>query len=139
MKSDESFGVIPLSKTSGQWEVFLIQHHKGRHWGFPKGHAEIGESPLDAALRELKEETNLDCVQLLRTDPFMEQYQFFIKGERVSKQVSYFAAEVEGTVKLQEKEISNGVWCSLSDAIHKMTYSEGKSILSKVMQMLCIA
>lgn len=43
-------------------KILLVQEGKGRHeglWGLPKGHVEQTESPEAAALRELKEETNL--------------------------------------------------------------------------------
>lgn len=42
--------------------VLLVQEAKGPHasrWGFPKGHVDQGESPEEAALRELDEESGL--------------------------------------------------------------------------------
>lgn len=136
MKYEESFGVIPLRKHNGIWEVFIIQHNKGHYWGFPKGHAEEDETPIEAAYRELKEETNLVPISCLRTDPFVEQYQFTLKGERVSKRVCYFMAEVEGVVILQSIEIQNGLWLTVPEAIEKVSHTEGKSILSQVVNIL---
>lgn len=136
MRKEESFGVVPLSKEKGHWEVFLIQHRGGRYWGFPKGHAEEGEAPLEAALRELKEETNLECLRTLRDEPLMEQYQFLIEGKRVSKRVLYFVAEVKGEVKLQSEEINDGIWLPFSEAMDKVTHPEGKAILAEVAKIL---
>jgi bis(5'-nucleosidyl)-tetraphosphatase len=136
VRQDESFGVIPLSKQNGRWEVFLIQHKGGRYWGFPKGHSEGNETPQEAAFRELKEETNLHVVRCLHAEPLMEQYQFLIEGKKVFKRVFYFIAEVEGEVKLQAAEIQNGLWLPLLDALEKVTHSEGKAILSQVVKML---
>jgi len=136
VRQDESFGVIPLSKERGRWEVFLIQHTRGRYWGFPKGHSEGEETPEEAAFRELKEETNLDVVRCLQSEPFMEQYQFLIDGKKVFKTVSYFVAEVTGEVKLQETEIQDGIWLPLAEALEKVTHSEGKTILSQVAKVL---
>ncbi len=136
MRREESFGVIPLSKEKGRWEVFLIQHRGGRYWGFPKGHAEQDETPLEAALRELKEETNLECLHVLRDEPLMEQYQFLIEGKRVFKRVLYFIAEVTGQVQLQTEEINGGVWLPVSDGIEKVTHPEGKAILAEVANIL---
>lgn len=136
MKYEESFGIIPLRKHEGAWEVFLIQHNKGHYWGFPKGHAEDDETPIEAAFRELKEETNLEPVDCLRIDPFIEHYQFSIKGERISKRVSYFAAEVTGDVILQSIEIQNGIWVPFEQALEKITHTEGKSILCQVATIL---
>ena len=136
MRREESFGVVPFSKEKGRWEVFLVQHRGDRYWGFPKGHAEENETPLQSALRELKEETNLECLRTLRDEPLMEQYQFFIKGKRVFKRVSYFVAEVAGQVQLQAEEISGGVWLPVAEAMEKVTHPEGKTILAEAAKIL---
>lgn len=136
MRQEESFGVIPLSKKKGIWSVFLIQHKHAHYWGFPKGHAEPRESAEQAALRELKEETNLDVVKFLQVDPIIEQYQFILEGKPISKRVHYFIAEVSGDVILQEEELKDGIWLSISDALNKVTHKEGKAILSSVEKIL---
>lgn len=136
MKYEESFGVVPVRNSAGKWEVFLIQHAKGRYWGFPKGHAEEGETPIEAAFRELKEETNLDPINCMRMDPFVEHYQFIVKGDRISKRVCYFLTEVSGLVELQSEEIHSGKWLSLEEGIDQITHKEGKIILSQVAEIL---
>lgn len=136
MEKEESFGVIALSKARGRWEVFLIQHSRGRYWGFPKGHSEPNETAEQSAFRELKEETNLDFIRYLQKEPLVEQYYFMKEGRRVSKKVTYFVAEVGGEVKLQEEEIQNGVWVPFPDALDKVTHAEGRSILSQVEKIL---
>ena len=43
--------------------VLLVKEAAGRyigHWGLPKGHVDSGELPRDAALRELREECDVD-------------------------------------------------------------------------------
>lgn len=136
MQKDESFGVIPLSKKKGYWEVFLIQHHRSGYWGFPKGHAEKGETPQEAALRELKEETNLELVALLQEDPLKEQYTFVLNRRKVFKQVLYFIAEVQGKVILQQGEIHDGIWLPFPEAIARVTHQEGKTLLTLVEKIL---
>lgn len=136
VRQDESFGVIPLSKERGRWEVFLIQHNRSGYWGFPKGHAESEETPEQAAFRELKEETNLELVQLLQKKPLMEQYTFMMDGARVFKKVSYFIAEVGGAIQLQTKEIFDGKWLPLPEALAQLTHQEGRSLLAQVEKML---
>jgi len=133
---DESFGVIPLRKKNGAWEVFLIQHNKSGYWGFPKGHAEKGETPKEAAFRELKEETNLEPASLLDEIPLKEHYSFILDRKKVYKQVLYYVAEVRGEVKLQEQEIHNGKWIPFHQAITQVTHKEGKTLLLEVEKML---
>lgn len=136
MRQEESFGIVPLRKGQNEWEVFLIQHRGSRYWGFPKGHGESNETPLQAATRELKEETHLDCVRLFQEDPLQEQYWFQVEGKRVFKKVKYFIAEVAGTIKLQEAEINAGLWVPLSQAMEKLTHAEGKAILAEAIKIL---
>ena len=136
MKHDESFGIVPLKKVRGEWEVFLIQHREGGYWGFPKGHAEPNETPLEAAKRELLEETHLCCANLLQEEPLQEQYGFQHEGKRVLKKVTYFVAEVSGEVKLQKAEINDGIWLPLNEAMDKVTHPEGKAILAEVIKRL---
>jgi bis(5'-nucleosidyl)-tetraphosphatase len=136
LRKDESFGVIPLTKRNGKWEVFLIQHNRNGYWGFPKGHAEAGETPMQAAFRELKEETNLDCKLLLVKEGLLEQYTFIVEKKRVFKQVLYFIAEVEGEPKLQSQEIHDGKWLPMAQAFQQLTHQEGKDLLAKVEKVL---
>src|SRR3989344_6209301 len=135
-KQEESFGAIPLTKRAGEWYVFLIQHKHGRYWGFPKGHAEPKETPQEAALRELKEETNLELVQYLQQEPLIEQYRFTWEGRKVFKRVFYYVAEVKGEAILQKNEVQDGKWIPFREAIDQITHPEGKSILAQVEQIL---
>ena len=136
-RKEESFGIIPLRrKGADEWEVFLIQHTRSRYWGFPKGHGEEGESPEEAAIRELKEETNLDVVRYLQEEPLEEQYSFRADGRQIVKKVFYYIAEVDGVVILQKDEVQNGMWVPFSEALDKVTHVEGKTILVQVGKVL---
>jgi bis(5'-nucleosidyl)-tetraphosphatase len=133
---DESFGVIPLQLRDGVWYVFLILHAKGNHWSFPKGHADPHETPLQAATRELKEETGLDLKELLQEEPLIESYQFYRKNESVIKTVYYFPAIVSGEIALQGEEIRDGRWLPLNEASQRLSFKEARSLCDQVMQKI---
>lgn len=133
---DESFGIIPLSQTKGEWRVFLILHKPGKHWGFPKGHANPGENAQEAASRELHEETGLEVEKFLRETPLTEEYQFKRKGDLIRKKVSYFPALVKGKEKLQVEEIQEGKWVSLPEALRVLTFKEARSICEQLIKLL---
>lgn len=53
-----SYGIIPIAFPAGGAPLFLILRAY-RNWDFPKGGPEAGETPLQAARRELREETGI--------------------------------------------------------------------------------
>src|SRR3989304_7180649 len=131
-----SFGVVPLRQEKGQWQVLLILHKEGNHWGFPKGKCNAKESPFDAAKRELFEETGLMIVRLLQEEPFFEQYRFRRRHQIISKTVSYFPAVVRGELKLQPEEIRDGKWFTFQEALPKLTFQEARNILHAVINIV---
>jgi 8-oxo-dGTP pyrophosphatase MutT (NUDIX family) len=135
MKKENSYGIVPLRIHQNEWQVLLIQHHAG-HWAFPKGHADPGETPKQAAERELKEETGLAIHRFLSPDPLTENYFFIFRGKRISKTVQYFLALVEGKVVIQEREIKNSQWLSLTQALDNITFKEGKRVCLQVTEFL---
>lgn len=133
MLEETSFGIIPFRKNKGRWEMLVIQHHAG-HWSFPKGHPEEGETPLETAKRELKEETGLDTVSLLGETPFAESYFFTKQGNRVKKTVVFFAAKVDGILSIQKSELINATWVALSEAQNHVTFPSDKALCRRIMQ-----
>ena len=54
---ERSCGAVVYRIINNEVRYLLITNRRSTHWGFPKGHIEKGETPLDAAKRELYEET----------------------------------------------------------------------------------
>ncbi|MCX6163667.1 MAG: NUDIX domain-containing protein [Ignavibacteriae bacterium] len=110
-----------------------MKHQKG-HWSFPKGHADEGETKLEAALRELKEETGVSKIQLLKKRVLLrEAYKFTNgKGVKILKKVNYFIAEAKNKkVNIDYKEVTNFKWCTFKAGLEKISFNESKSILKK--------
>ncbi|MGO9995195.1 MAG: NUDIX domain-containing protein [Steroidobacteraceae bacterium] len=55
-----SSGVVVVSVLERKLKFLLLRAY--RNWDFPKGLVEPGESPIDAAVREVREETTLDDI-----------------------------------------------------------------------------
>lgn len=52
-----SAGVVVARREGGVWQYLLLRAYD--YWDFPKGVVEAGEDPLEAACREVEEETGL--------------------------------------------------------------------------------
>jgi len=138
MYTIESFGIVPFKNENGIWKVLLILHREGNHWGFPKGKANPQETALESATRELKEETGLDVVEVLRPNPLIEQYQFRRKKQFVIKTVQYFPARVDGHLQLQEEEIRDARWLTIQEAMQQLSFKEARHILQVFLKHLTI-
>lgn len=105
-------------------KVLLVQvkSMKGRKiWTFPKGHIEAGETPRQAALREVLEETG-HRASILR--PLLKvRYAFTLKGKYVKKVVQWYLMKELGRIgKPDPSEILAVTWVSLNKAKEKVEY-----------------
>ena len=135
MKQEHSCGIVPLKKEGTDIYVLLIVHKGGRHWGFPKGHKDPGETDLQTAERELKEETGLIVSSFLNKKPYIETYTFYKFHQKINKKVSYFPAFVEGDLILQLDEIIDSRWVLIKEAGQFLTFKEAKEICLKVVAL----
>jgi len=126
-----SAGGVIIKKEKGQPRVLLIKDSYG-HWIWPKGHIEKGETPEDAALREISEETGLKKIQ---TEERLgkQQYFFTLQGKRIFKTVHIFLVKANAREKLviQTSEIEKGQWFWASDALKTIEYKGAKEFLKK--------
>lgn len=128
MKKDKSCGCIVFD----EGKILLVKHQKG-HIGFPKGHPEGNETNVDTAIREVKEETNID-VEIISNKTYKETY---CPEEGVIKDVIYFLArKVSGKDKPQEEEVAQIMWIDVEKAIDEITFEESKQVLREVLKDL---
>jgi 8-oxo-dGTP pyrophosphatase MutT (NUDIX family) len=65
-----SCGVVVIRRSDDGWKTVLLRAF--HHWDFPKGIREQGEDPMQAALREVQEETGVDDIEFDWGDRFFE-------------------------------------------------------------------
>lgn len=70
IQSKHSCGVVIARQTDEGWATLLLRAF--HHWDFPKGVKEHGEEPLQAALREVQEETGIDDLEFDWGERFFE-------------------------------------------------------------------
>lgn len=68
-------GAVVFNREGKVW-VGARAKMKDDHWQFAQGGIEVGESPLQAAKRELLEETNMSSVKLVCKYPGLLRYDF---------------------------------------------------------------
>jgi 8-oxo-dGTP pyrophosphatase MutT (NUDIX family) len=98
----------------------------------PKGHPEEGESPVDAALREVREEAG---VQARLVEALGDvRYWYTRRGQRIAKVVSFFLlAYVSGEVDDHDLEVEQARWMALEDATRELTYAGEREMAARAL------
>ena len=130
---EKSCGAVVFNRLHKVPKVLLVKNKNGRYWSFPKGHVEYGETELETATREIKEETGLTVNSI---DGFREVRTYSPFG-RIRKRVVFFLAEAyTDRVIIQEEEIDSSVWVSFKEAKNMCCYDTDKKVLAKAEQLV---
>ena len=127
---EKSYGILAIKDD----KILVIRQVSGDHWTFCKGHKSRfkSESNRETAIRELKEETNLDVMYFINDQTYVQEYPITRKGKPYIKSVCFFLARVTGDLVLQKSEVSDAKWLSRSEAELLLTYDEDKDILRQI-------
>lgn len=124
MKHEKSCGSIVIYED----KVLLVKHNAG-HWDFPKGHVEDNETEEETAIREVKEETNID----IEVDSDYRYKITYSPKIGVVKDVIYFLGKpYTFNIKEQQEEVSEVRFVPISEALDLITYNDSKEILNKL-------
>lgn len=112
----------------------LLQYQRG-YWDFAKGKLEEGETALDAAVREVKEETNLD-VNIHAGFEETLNYFFRERNGMVHKYVTFFVGEAISNDVVLSWEHINFLWLPYQAALDQLNFENAKDTLRKAEQFL---
>lgn len=134
-----SSGGVIVRSSRGNTQVCLIARRADGKlvWGLPKGHVEAGEEPQATAVREVREETGLLGEPLCKLGSIA--YWFTVKQERrrYAKTVHfYFLRYLEGHTCAHDDEVEEAAWCSIGEALKRISYKNERRILLKAQRYL---
>lgn len=142
MKYRKAVFIVAYSETREKEVEFLILKRKlhWHGWEFPKGGVEKGETQLQAARRELHEETGLKPIGKIKRFRFSGKYKYGkIFADRpgfIGQTFTLYAARVESgaraKIKLDPKEHSGHKWVSYKAALKKLKWPNQKKSLKLV-------
>ena len=127
MIQEKSCGAV-VYRVENKQRLYLIEHMKLGHISICKGHVENNETEVETAMREIKEETNID----VEVDTRFRETTIYSPYEGILKEVVYFVAKaLSNTLINQECEVSGLEWVPIDQAIEAMTYKDDKLVLAK--------
>ena len=134
MQYEKSCGAVVFTRVNGGIRYVLAQNLEG-YYGFPKGHVENGETEVQTALREIREEVGL-MPRLLDGFRTTSEHPLPSKPD-VIKQVVYFLAEYENQeISFQKEELLSAPLVSFEEAMKLFVFESSKRILKEAHDFL---
>jgi 8-oxo-dGTP pyrophosphatase MutT (NUDIX family) len=141
ISNEKAFGCVPVCpQQGGRFLLVLNADDDGKpdHWSFPKDHKEPYEYEVNAAIRELEEETGLLPDEFIKDEIFQESYQYKKDSQLIEKRNTYYLALFAEMRKpeSQTKEVLDTCWVSYEEAKDKMRYQSSRDILTEAYMRL---
>ena len=118
-------------------DIVLCGRREPPLWSLPKGRPDPGETIIETALREAKEETGLD-VEIERSLGSVN-YWFVSSIDRVkyNKTVHFFLMNaLGGSTANHDLEFDDVVWFTAEEAVRRLTFENEMDILLKALEFI---
>jgi ADP-ribose pyrophosphatase YjhB (NUDIX family) len=131
---ETSAGGFVLDRGGRQPKAALIarRDRRGRLiWSLPKGHVEAGETPEDAAVREVLEETGIHGSILASLGTI--DFWFMADNQRIHKTVHHYLLEAQDLVLSDaDAEVAEVAWVPLDEVAGRLRYADERRLLTRV-------
>jgi 8-oxo-dGTP pyrophosphatase MutT (NUDIX family) len=118
-------GLVRRRHEDGTDQILLVHRPRYDDWSFPKGKLEPGESDEEAAIREVEEETGLQC----RLDREVATTQYRDARGR-QKTVRYWLMTPIGGRLEAANEVDEVRFVTLAEARELLTYERDSGLLT---------
>jgi 8-oxo-dGTP pyrophosphatase MutT (NUDIX family) len=125
VRADECVVIVPTRRAADGSKVLAL----------PKGHPEPGESPEEAALREVREEAGVEARLVEQLGEV--RYWYSRGGRTIAKVVRFFLLEyVAGSVEDHDREVEEACWMALERAARELTYRGDREMAARALSHL---
>lgn len=116
----------------------LVVSQRGDSWSLPKGHVDPGEEMLEAARREIKEESGISDLVLVKELGTYERYKIGKGGtgedtSELKRITIYLFATTEETLKPEDPYNPEAKWVKKEEAAALLTHPKDREFFKSVM------
>jgi 8-oxo-dGTP pyrophosphatase MutT (NUDIX family) len=115
-------GIVVRRTTDGPEYLLVRTRSDSVEWVFPKGHIEAGETPAEAAVREVAEEAGVQS----GSPTLVGVTEFEFRGEDVVTEYFMLAHLADG---VPEEEGRDPRWCTSTEARELLSFEDLKGLL----------
>jgi 8-oxo-dGTP pyrophosphatase MutT (NUDIX family) len=120
VRDGEVVVIVPTRRAANGQKVLAL----------PKGHVDPGETPAQAAQREVREEAGVEAELVGQLGEVRYWYQR--DGRRIPKLVSFFLFDyVSGDVADHDHEVEEARWLPIDDARRELTYKGEREMVER--------
>lgn len=127
---ERSAGILTFYQAPETGDRTWLLLNYGKHWDFPKGHVDPGETDRQAAVRELTEETGIVSVNLL--PDFAREISYFFRHPKrglIQKDVIFYLGQVSSQEVTLSIEHTGFQFLPFEEAVLLATFPAAKQLL----------
>ena len=135
MKKEKSCGAVVFKEEQGEINLLIIKQHD-EYWHFPKGHVEENETEEETAIREIKEETNID----VEIDNNFRKVITYSPKEGVLKDVVFFIGKATSfDIEIDPDELIDAKWVKPEEARDYFVYQDTIDLYEAALKYLGVS
>jgi 8-oxo-dGTP pyrophosphatase MutT (NUDIX family) len=125
VRGDQVVTIVPTRRAADGSRVLAL----------PKGHVDPGESPIEAAAREVREETGIVAEPVCELGE--SRYWYRRDGRTIGKTVSFFLFNhVEGDTADHDDEVEEVRWMGLREAETALSHAAEREMIALALARL---
>src|SRR3954453_4950551 len=129
VRGEETIVIVPVRRAADGRSVVAL----------PKGHVDPGETPIEAAAREVREEAGGEGG--VEAEPVEKlgdvRYWYQRSGQRIAKQVAFFLCEYRsGDPADHDSEVELARWMPLAQAARELSYKGEREMVERALERL---
>lgn len=131
-KETRSVGGVVINRKR---QVLVVSQH-GASWSLPKGHIEDGETPLEAAKREIEEESGITDLKFIKNLGTYKRFKISLDGGEDKSEIKIISMFLFSTsqeeINPKDSENPEARWINKTQVVKLLTHKKDKEFFLKI-------